>query len=373
VSEPDRSKPALVSLIRAEIERDGPITFARFMELALYEPTHGYYRRERPAVGRGGADFLTAPELHPFFGRVLGRQIVQCRELLGGPPAFTIREYAAGGGALAAAILDEVGPGARYQAIEVNGHRRADLAARSGSVSTYSSAPDEPFVGVVVANELLDAFPVHRVVMRHGELREIRVRFEADGFHDDESPPSTPALAARLAAEGVDLLEGQRAEINFGIEPWIAEVARDLERGYVFVIDYGDRAAGLFAPRRGAGTLLGYADHAVVDDPYRNVGGQDLTAHVDFTAVERVAEATGLRSLGLISQAEFLVGAGAQDLLEEIRSDPQTNFGTWTALRSALGRLLDPRALGAFKVLVLGRDVPAEPPLRGLTFRLPAR
>ena len=373
MTEPEPSNPALVAMIRDEIERDGPITFARFMDLALYEPTHGYYRRERPAVGWGGADFLTGPEMHPIFGQTLGRQILECRERLGNPAEFTIREYAAGSGALAAAILGEVGPGARYQAIEVNAHRRSELTARLPIVEASEVAPAEALTGVVIANELLDALPVHRVVMRAGALREIHVGVVGDGFGDVERPASTHELEGRLAAEGILLADGQQAEINFGVEPWLRDVAHDLRRGYVIVIDYGYRAAELYSPKRGAGTLLGYAGHRVVDDPYRSLGRQDLTAHVDFTAVERAAIAAGLAPLGLTSQAEFLVGAGAEELLERARADPATDFAAWTGLRSALGRLLDPRAMGAFKVIVLARDVPVEPPLRGLAYRLPAR
>jgi SAM-dependent MidA family methyltransferase len=227
-------------------------------------------------------------------------------------------------------------------------------------------------IGVVIANELLDAFPVHRVVVRNGRLREIHVRRDArgTGFADDEREPSTPLLGERLAAEDVRLGEGQQAEINLGIDAWLGEVVDTLERGYVLIVDYGYEATELYAAKRGAGTLLGYSAHRVVDDPYAAVGRRDLTAHVDFTAVQRAAAALGLVTLGLTSQAEFLVGVGAEELVDRVRSDPGTDFGEWLALRSALGRLLDPRATGAFRVLILGGDVPFEPPLRGLAYRL---
>ena len=227
---------------------------------------------------------------------------------------------------------------------------------------TYPDAPLRPFEGVVIANELLDAFPVHRVVVRDGRLREIHVRWAGDGFADLEADPSTPALATRLADEGIALAEGQQAEISLGIEAWLAEVARDLVRGAVLIVDYGYPAADLYSARRAAGTLLGYAGHRVVDDPYANVGTQDLTAHVDFTAVEDSARALGFDVLGRTSQAEFLVGVGAQDVVERVRSDPGTRLEDWLALRSALGRLLDPRATGGFGVLVLGRGIHPEPP-----------
>lgn len=368
------SNPALAALIRTEIDQaGGAIPFARFMELALYHPDHGYYRQARPGPGRAGADFLTAPETHPIFGQAIARQVEEMRRRLGDPAAFTIREYAAGSGALAAAILPELRPGARYEAVEVNEHRREELSDRLPDVAALDRAPrGRPFTGVVLANELLDAFPVHRVVLRGGRLREIHVRRDGTRFADDERDPSTPRLAERLHAEDVHLGEGQQAEINLGVDDWLAEVARDLVRGFVVIIDYGYPAAELYTARRGAGTLLGYSGHRVVDDPYAAVGRQDLTAHVDFTAVERAAISLGLTPLGLTSQAEFLVGVGAAEIVERLRSDPGTEYGEWLALRSALGRLLDPRATGAFRVLILGRDVPSEPALSGLSYRLRA-
>ena len=367
----DDSNPELVARIHAEIDAaGGSIPFARFMELALYEPDHGYYRRAQAGPGRVGADFLTAPETHPIFGAALARQIEEIRGRIGAPDGFTIREYAAGGGALAEAIVRELDPGVRYEAIELNPFRRAELEARVPRAQASAAAPARRFDGVVVANELLDAFPVHRVVLRDGRLREIHVRWADGAFADLETDPSTPALAARLANEGIALAEGQQAELSLGIEPWLAEVARDLIRGAVLILDYGYPAADLYSARRGAGTLLGYAGHRVVDDPYANVGRQDLTAHVDFTAVEDSARALGFDVLGRTSQAEFLVGVGAQDMVERVRSDPDTRLEDWVALRSALGRLLDPRATGAFGVLVLGRGIASDPPLRGLGYRL---
>jgi SAM-dependent MidA family methyltransferase len=317
----DNSTPELVARIRAEIDRaGGAIPFARFMELALYEPEHGYYRRRQPGPGRAGADFLTAPETHPIFGAAVARQIREVRDRLGVPARFTIREYAAGGGALAGAILRELGPGVRYEAVEPNAFRRAELEARVPGAIAFAEAPQAAFEGIVVANELLDAFPVHRVVVRAGRLLEVHVGWGDGRFVDVESDPSTPALAARLADEGIALGEGQQAEISLGIAPWLAEVARDLRRGAVLLIDYGYAAADLYSPQRGAGTLLGYSGHRVVDDPYANVGRQDLTAHVDFSAVERAAEGLGFDVLGRTSQAEFLVGVGAEELVERVRS-----------------------------------------------------
>ncbi len=386
---PAEGEPALVELIRAEIESTGAITFARFMELALYHPELGYYRAAAEAPGRGG-DFLTAPEAHPIFGHAIARQLDEMWQILGEPDAFTVREYGAGAGALGLAILqglqtDRSGlAGAvRYEPVEVNAHRRAELVDRLAAagfrdrvspVTAFGAgvAPG-PVVGCVLANEFLDALPVHRVEQAGGELRELYVGWLDGRFVDVAGPVSTRAIEARLAAEGVRLAEGQRAEVGLAVDDWIAEVSAGLARGFALVIDYGYPAADLYAPSRAAGTLLAYARHRVHDDPYRSVGRQDLTAHVDFTAVERAAAANGLTVLGQTTQAEFLVGVGTQDLLAAIQADRSTAMEDYLALRSALMRMLDPRAMGRFLVLVLGRDVRAHSALSGLSFRLHRR
>jgi SAM-dependent MidA family methyltransferase len=376
-------QPELVARIRAEIERDGPITFARFMELALYDPDFGYYRSDEPRPGRGG-DFLTAPETDPIFGHALARQVDDAWRRLGEPTAFDLIEYGAGTGTLAEAILRGLvadGSGLiermRYRPVEVDQRRldqlRRRLDAAGFGALVRTDAPDEPATGIVLANELLDALPVHRVVGEDGELREVFVGVAGDGFCDVVGPPSTPALAQRLADEGVVLAEGQRAEINLGIGPWLDEVAAGLARGIVVVIDYGHPAAELYGPDRRDGTLRAYVRQAVHDDPYRHVGLQDLTAHVDFTAVERAAAGRGFDVLGLTTQAELLTSLDAGGLLHRLGTDPATSPADYLAARAGLARMLDPRFMGGFRVLVLARGVPPDPPLRGLTFRLPPR
>ena len=225
--------------------------------------------------------------------------------------------------------------------------------------------------GVVIANEVLDALPTHRVIGRDGALRELMVGSVDGAFVDVESDPSTPALAARLSAQGISLGDGQRAEVCLALEPWLAAAAAGLERGVLLLIDYGYPAAELYDPvRRRDGTLRAYLRQRVHDDPYRHVGRQDLTAHVDVTAVERAAVAAGLSHLGTTTQAEFLVGLGAQDLLQAIQSDPATTLEDYLAVRSAVMRLLDPGAMGRFRVMGFGRDWPAGPPLAGFAYRL---
>lgn len=351
-------EPELVERLRAEIEATGPLTFARFMERALYEPGLGYYRSPTPRPGRAG-DFLTAPETHPIFGRAVGRQLDELWRLLDRPDPFVVREYGPGTGALAAAIVDGLAADKsglrdvlRYETVEVD-----DRA-------------DEPIVGCVLANEVLDALPVHRVVQRGERLRELFADWRDRRFVEVEGDPSTPALADRLAGEGIELRDGHHAEICLALDSWIDEAAHGLGRGLLLLIDYGHPAAELYGPRRMAGTLRAYVNHRVHDDVFANIGRQDLTTHVDITAVQRSAARAGLTSLGVTTQAEFLVGLGMAELVTAVQADPATTFESYVELRSALGRLLDPSATGAFKVMAFGRDLPPNSELRGFAFRL---
>ncbi|MBI2762521.1 MAG: SAM-dependent methyltransferase [Chloroflexi bacterium] len=375
--------PDLAELIRAEIRADGPITFARFMELALYHPACGYYASGTRGPGRT-SDFLTAPESHPIFGWAIARQLEEVWDRLGRPGRFTVREFGAGTGALAAGIVgglqrsgsDLLGA-LRYRIAERAPDRERQVLARLASVGGGTVLePDDgsPIVGVVLANEVIDALPVHRVVgRRDGGLAELFVAVGSDGaFTALELPPSTTDLAGRLAREGVRLMPGQHGEICLTVDAWVADAARGLERGVLLLIDYGHPAAALYHPGRGS-LLRAYVHHRVHDDPFRNVGRQDLTAHVDLTAVEVAARTAGLDFLGATTQAEFLTGLGAGELLVGLEGPGATDIGGYLTARAALFRLLDPRVTGRFAVLLFGRSLPDSSTLRGLAFRLPAR
>ncbi len=392
------SDPVLVGRIRDEILASGPMTFARFMEIALYDPERGYYRAAEVRPGRAG-DFLTAPELHPIFGRAVAHAVDEMWGALGRPAPFTLREYGAGSGTLAVTILDELRASGsplhrslRYEPVEIADRRRAELrerlataghegrlaAGRHGGRLDDGRAPlgppDAPIVGCVLANEFLDALPVHRWEQRDGRLHELYVDWRPDDdtgggqFVDRPGPPSTPEIAERLAAEGIRPAEGQRGEVCLALEGWVAEVSRSLGRGYVLVIDYGHPAEVLYGSARRGGTLRAYVRHRVGADPYAHIGSQDLTAHVDITALLAAADREGLTTIAVTTQAEFLVGAGAGELLAAIQADPSTTLPEYLELRASLTRLVDPAAMGGFRVVALGRDVPAD--LAALSYRL---
>ena len=356
-------EPALLDSMRVEIESNGPITFARFMDRALYEPGLGYYATSGNRQTRAG-DFLTAPELHPIFGWALARQVDETWARLNRPSDFVLREFGAATGALG----DEVREGLardgspladvlRYEPVEIEG--RLATVRPSGSI-----------VGCVLGNELLDALPVHRVVRQGGEMRELYVGWSDGRFVEIVGEISDERLRARLARDRVALPEGQQAEVCLAMADWLGEVHRALERGYVLLIDYGLTQADLRAAGRATGTLRAFRDHYVSSDVLSGVGRQDITAHVDLDALEIEAEVAGFEVLGRTTQSEFLMGCGLDEIYQAAKADADQDWEPALLLRSALRRLLDPLHLGAYAVVILGKDVDAEPPLRGLAYRV---
>jgi SAM-dependent MidA family methyltransferase len=381
---------ALVARIRDEIAAGGPMPFVRFMDLALYDPQGGYYRAPDARPGRAG-DFVTAPELHPIFGRTLARAVLETWEGLGRPDPFVVQEHGAGEGAMAMPLLEELATtplaaALRYHPVEIDDRRVATLTERvaaAGLGATLLVDAPSGFDGLILANEVLDALPVHRVRLRGERLVELAVMTDSAGtFVETEIEPTTDALATRLADDGIRLVDGQTAEICLALDDWIAAAAAPLRRGLLVAIDYGAPAIDLYDPiRRRDGTLRAYVRQTVHADPYRHVGRQDLTAHVDVSAVERAAHRAGLTTVGITTQAEALMGLGIEARLQAIQADRSTTMEAYREVRGALMRLLDPAAMGRFRVMAFGRDWPSRddhgsgqvPPLGLFTFRLPER
>ncbi len=369
----------LVAAIRAEIETGGPITFARFMERALYEPGRGYYRRPEPGPGRTG-DFLTAPETHPIFGAAVGLLLEQAWDAMGRPRPFVVTEPGAGSGALAAGLLgglrDLRSPmldAIRYRPVEVEAARVAVFQERltsegfAGQLETGSPPATPLESGAVVANEVVDALPVHRVVGRAVGIRELLVGVGGDGgFETVEAEPTTRALAERLATEGVTLADGQVTEVCLATDGWLAGAVRHLARGIVVLIDYAAEPATLHGPDHRTGTLRAFARHAVGGDPFRHVGRQDLTATVDLAAVRTAADRAGLDALGETTQAELLAAVGSAELTGAWLRRPGADLQDVLLLRSALMRLMDTRGMGGFRVLAFGRGLRPGTMLPGL-------
>jgi len=373
------SQSELTAIIRDAIAgAGGQVTFARYMALALYHPVHGYYASGRGAPGREGADFLTAPETSPFFGRCLAVQVAECWDVLGVPPTFTIWEPGAAAGTLARTVLDALrddSPAAyaatTYWLDDISSGARAEAAlaghVRAGRV--VWGKPEAGMIGVVLTNEFVDALPVHRVRHDGGALREAFVQWDEDreSFVEAWGAPSTPALMDYIAESGITLADGQVAEISLAALDWIASVARRLSRGYIVTIDYGDSAPALYRPGRfPEGSLMCYYRHTANRDPYQHVGEQDMTAHVDFSALERAGTGAGLTTLGLTTQAAFLSSLGLGEMLYAATQRATDPF-RYINERNAVVRLIEPSAMGRNRVLIQGKAIPTESQLRGLT------
>ena len=358
------------------------------MDLALYDPAGGYYRASTARPGRDG-DFLTAPEAHPIFGAALSRAVADAWDRLDRPVPFVLREHGAGTGALAVAILDglaaerpDLAAVIGYQPVEVEPARIDALAARltaagHGPALTRGGATEAtglavPITGFILANEVLDALPTHRVDRPRGRPPRGPGRFGGRDLRRRGGRP-VDARAAGPSRRRGHHPGGGSARRGLPRRRWLDRGAwrPGSERGLVLLIDYGYPASELYDPvRRRDGTLRAYLRHRVHDDPYVHVGRQDLTAHVDVTAVERAAAAAGLDHLGTTTQAEYLVGLGTESLLQAIQADPATTIEGYLAVRSALMRLLDPSAMGRFRVMAFGRAWPAGPPPAGFDYRL---
>ncbi len=364
------SDPELERIVAERIVAGGPMTFAAFMALALYHPQRGYYSTAAERAGRGG-DFVTSPEVHPVFGALVARQLAELHDALGAPGALRIVEPGAGNGTLARdvlAALARAAPGVRIDYVIVEPRERA----RVRQAATLGDAParwvtrlDElapAAATVVLSNELLDAFPVHRVAVRDGALRELYVESAPHGgFVTREGELSTPAIAAYFEALALLPGEGCVAEVNLEAARWIAGAAAIIDdRGFVLTFDYGGSAAEVYAPWRRDGTLLCGYQQVAGADPYVRIGRQDMTAHVDFTTLVREGREHGLEPLGYARQAEVLAALGIGEGLAGPGEGPQA-LERYAARRQAAIELLDPAGLGRIRVLLQGKGIGARP------------
>ena len=371
---------ALSQIIAAEIvARGGWMSFARYMELALYAPGLGYYSGGSHKFGshQTGGDFLTAPELTPLYAQALARQVAQV--LAASAPL--VMEAGAGSGKLAADLLlalDALGCAPeRYQILELSGELRArqqaTLAERTpqfiGRVEWLDELP-ERYSGCLIGNEVLDAMPTHALRWEDdGEGAEPRVLERGVGLSDGrlvvaEAPAHGSLLAAATA---LPVVTPYRGEISLAARAWVSELARRLERGAMLLIDYGLPRHELYHPLRDGGTLRCHYRHRVHQDPFWFPGLSDITSHVDFTAVAEAGFDAGLDVLGYISQANFLLNCGIDELLprEEVGAGGTASLDELRA-RGAVNVLLSPNEMGElFKVIALGRGVPR--PLLGFS------
>lgn len=359
-----RHSQRTAACIRQAIDQaGGSISFAEFMQLALYAPGLGYYSAGAAKFGEAG-DFVTAPEISPLFGRVLARQ---CAGVLAQVRRPAVLELGAGSGVLAAQVLPALeglgAPPERYLILEVSPELRErqeqrlkDAQPALGAKVEWLADLPESFDGVVIANEVADALPVERFRIEHGEVLQYRVAMEGEGF--GWAVASAPgflqeAVRAIEASLGVPLPDGYESEVSTGLPGWVEDVAGCIENGLAFLFDYGMPRREYYAPDRSGGWLRCHFRHRAHDDPLLWPGIQDITAWVDFTSVAEAAVRAGMDIAGFVTQAHFLLHGGLEQ--EFAAAAPSSTAGQ-AELSRQVGRLTLPGEMGErFKCIGLSR------------------
>jgi SAM-dependent MidA family methyltransferase len=356
-----------------KIRKDGPLTFDVFMDMALYDPEYGYYTSGKARIGRSG-DFYTSPHLHSVFGRMLGRQIEEFWGFMGRPRIFRVVEMGAGAGYLCKDMLGylkerEIFGSLSYSIIERNPEIRRQqedlLLEFRGMVNWSSSLGEiEKVPGCVVSNELLDAFPVHIVVMEE-ELREIYITVEGERLKEVTGQLSSPALSEYFSSLSAVFTEGYRTEANLRTHDWLAEVDAAIDEGFILTVDYGYTAREYYHEERNRGTLMCYYRHSLTENPLQNVGEQDITAHVNFSSVKQWGDERGLSTIGFCGQGAYLTALGVDEEIARLsRSSANYLFEL-----ARIKKLILPQGMGESHMVMVqykGRGVPV---LRGFNLR----
>lgn len=347
----------LTALIHQQLQDKGDMPFVEFMQLALYHPQWGYYNSGLQKFGPGG-DFITAPELTPLFGYTLAKQCQAILSTLSEPILF---EFGAGSGRLCIDILTHLEqlnslPEA-YYILEVSGHLRLRQQARiqeeiphlATKVVWLNQWPAKPFNGIIIANEVLDAMPVHRFLQTKDQLLESVINLDANSQLCEDFKPSLDARLISYVKQALPAQYPYQSEANLFITDWIQQCANMLAQGVIFLIDYGFPRHEYYHPDRHQGTIMCHYQHQMYTNPLLHIGQQDITAHVDFTHVAEAADAAGLHVAGFTNQAAFLLGNGLLSLLEDI-----TDSDALIKANQAVKQLIQPSEMGElFKVMAL--------------------
>jgi len=374
----ERTKVAVTPLARALGERigaSGPIPFAEYMRECLYHPEFGYYSKPE---ARRFADFYTSVDVHPIFGRLLARQFAEMWDMLGRPHEFYAVEAGAGTGRLAGQILDfaarklpEFYGALQYVSAEQSQARRewhrenVRTHLEDGRTISAAELPLGIPAGCVFSNELLDALPVHRILVQRRNLGEIYINSNEDAFTEEPGLLTSADIELYFEEQHITLREGQQAEVNLEACQWIQDVGRRLDRGFVMTVDYGHEAAELYNERHMRGTLLAYSEHRASEDFFVSPGEQDLTAHVNFTALDVWGRRAGLSRTGCVSQMAFLVALGRANEFADLYDEDSGEVERIRA-RLLLKSLINPEGMGeTFQVFIQHKGL-AQPHLTGL-------
>jgi SAM-dependent MidA family methyltransferase len=356
------------------------LTFAEYMEICLYDPVGGYYTSGRKILGFNG-DFITSAHIGRDFGELIAVQLVDFWQALGRPSPFSIVETGAGQGLIARDILRFLESDyldcfncINYRIVERSASfKKSQENLLKGLPVSWFDWPDirdDSLIGCCFSNELFDALPVHLIQMQDGELLEVYVGLDAKkNIVEILDRPSTPKIESYFQNLNIDLTEptypnGYRTEVNLNALDFLASMAAKLHRGFLLTIDYGHPAHRYYNPQRSQGTLLCYFQHRYHNNPYINIGQQDITSHVDFTSLEDWGEKFGLTKLQFTRQGIFLMSLGLGDRLTALlAADPHLPENETIDLilrrRQLLHSAIDPQGLGSFGVLLQGKGLPA--------------
>lgn len=354
------------------------ITFAEYMNTVLYHPIYGYYCADGVKIGSQG-DFFTASSLGSDFGEMLARQVIEIWQHLSYPNPFILIEMGAGSGQLASDILQtiekekpELLKKLHYWIIETSEsliqQQKKQLNEWQKTINlqwkTWAEIPDNSLIGCLFSNELVDAFPVHRIKIEKEKLQEIYVTISENKIEEITGELSTPSIIDYFQLIKLDFPspaypDSYETEVNLSALDWLKTIARKLHRGYLITIDYGYPAPKYYHPQRYQGTLNCYYQHRHHHNPYVNLGYQDITAHVDFTALECQGELSGLKKVGLTQQGLFLMALGLGEKFKEL-SQGKFDLQTILHCRDQLHQLINPTGLGGFTVLVQSKGLTPE-------------
>jgi len=375
--------------IAEKIQKEGPITFEKFMELALYSPDMGYYSSHERLIGRAG-DFFTSPHQHPIFGAMMAKQLIEMWEIMGRPSEFRAVEVGAGAGYLSKDIFDylsrpcgdpELGDkkkgflgSLKYSIIEPFFHfrkKQRDILkghTEARKISWASSLREAGEIrGCIFSNELLDAFPVHVIEMEDDiEIgpKEIAVGFDGNEFIEEKIDASDE-ITDYIKRFDIDLLPGYRTEINLRIRDWLNEAAAALAEGFILTIDYGYTSREYYSEERSKGTLLCYHKHQFNENFFQNIGKQDMTAHVNYSSLKLWGEEMGLRTLGYCPQGTFLAASGIDEIITELYAGSQDYLSEVSKIKT----LILPQGMGETHSFMVQYKGNGSPRLRGFSMR----
>jgi SAM-dependent MidA family methyltransferase len=376
-----------------KIQNEGPITFEKFMEMALYYPELGYYSSPDTTIGRKG-DFYTSPHLHPIFGAMIGKQFMEMWNVMGRPADFHAVEIGAGVGYLCKDIFDylckpssdssllrdksDFLSSLEYIIVEPYEHFqerqrglldylfKGERGTKSNNFISWVKSLNEldNVVGCIFSNELLDAFPVHLIEMEN-ELKEIYINFNEKEFVEEKNNVNLGEIANYIKQFDIDLQTHYRTEINLRIRSWLEDIDTALSNGFILTVDYGYSAKEYYSEERTKGTLLCYHKHLFNENPYQNIGEQDITAHVNFSSLKKWGEESGLKTIGYCPQGTFLVAAGIDEVITELYSDSPDYLSETSKIKG----LIMPQGMGESHSVMIQYKGEGLPELRGFSMR----